>query len=155
MANVAKYNSDYHDDWAWSLALQGATDEDIANAFGITRRTVLRWRENYPSFDESLKRGKEIADSKVERSLYKKAIGYDYTESENIVEIDPKTGGSKPVRIKKTNKHVAPDTMAIMYWLNNRKRAQWCQKQEISVKNGNAKGDVVIYMPAVEEDDEE
>lgn len=30
MAAPLKYNQAYHDDWAWSLAIKGATDVEIA-----------------------------------------------------------------------------------------------------------------------------
>ena len=30
MPTPLKYNPAYHDDWAWSLAIKGATDQDIA-----------------------------------------------------------------------------------------------------------------------------
>lgn len=36
MAAPLKYNQAYHDDWAWSLAIKGATDVEIAEAFGIS-----------------------------------------------------------------------------------------------------------------------
>ena len=32
MAAQLKYNPEYHDDWAWSLAIKGATDKEIADA---------------------------------------------------------------------------------------------------------------------------
>ena len=32
-----------------------------------------------------------------------------------------------------TTKHIAPDTMAIMYWLNNRSKGEFSQRQEITL----------------------
>lgn len=40
MPTPLKYNPAYHDDWAWSLAIKGATDQDIADAFHVSRRTI-------------------------------------------------------------------------------------------------------------------
>ncbi len=133
MAASCKYNSEYHDDWAWSLALKGATDEEVAEAFGVSRRTVIRWKKEYPSFAEAYQRGKDVADVKVKKALYRRAIGYEITDKESVVDIDPKTGESKPVRVKTTTKTIVPDTMAIMYWLNNRSKGEFSQRQEVTL----------------------
>ena len=150
MANKSKYNPLYHDDWAWSLAIKGATDEEIADAFGISRRTFIRWKQSYPSLDEMTTQGKEIADSKVEKALYQRAIGFEITDTERIVDVDA-DGNTKPVRVKNTTKNVAPDTMAIMYWLNNRakKTGEWAQRQEVNVGiDAESERTVHIYLPA-------
>lgn len=133
MPTPLKYNCEYHDDWAWSLALKGATDQDVADAFGVTRRTILRWRKQYPSFNKAYQHGKYVADTKVKKSLYDRAIGFEYTEKESTIDIDPKTGEQKPVRVRTITKRAVPDTMAIMYWLNNRSRGEFSQKQEIAL----------------------
>ena len=86
------YNPDYHDDWAWSLALKGATDQELAEAFGVSKRTIIRWKKDHPSFAEAYQKGKDIADAKVKKSLYQRAIGFEVTEKESIVDVDPKTG---------------------------------------------------------------
>lgn len=133
MAAPMKYNPEYHDDWAWSLALKGATDQEVAEAFGVSKRTVLRWKEDHPSFAEAYQRGKDVADAKVKKALYDRAIGYETTDKESTVDIDPKTGESKPVRVKTTTKKYPPDTMAAMYWLNNRTKGEFSQRQEITL----------------------
>lgn len=127
------YNHDYHDDWAWSLALKGATDQELAEAFGVSKRTILRWKNEHPSFAEAYQRGKDVADAKVKKALYQRAIGYEVIEKESTVDVDPKTGESKPVRVKTITKQIAPDTMAIMYWLNNRSKGEFAQRQEVTL----------------------
>ena len=59
MPPTPKYNPEYHDDWAWSLAAKGAIDDEIADAFGISVRTLHRWKQEYPSFLQALTVGKE------------------------------------------------------------------------------------------------
>lgn len=146
MPALSKYNPEYHDDWAWSLALKGATDDEMAAAFGISRRTFLRWRKEHESFDEAIERGKNAADAKVEKSLYQRALGYTVTDEEKVVEMD-QDGNVKPIRIKTIKKHITPDTMAMMYWLNNRSRKYWNQRQEIAVDTNEDGVDVRIYLP--------
>ena len=70
MPTPLKYNPAYHDDWAWSLAIKGATDQDIADAFRVSRRTIIRWRQTYPSFNTACQSGKEVADAKVQTSPF-------------------------------------------------------------------------------------
>ena len=147
MPAPCRYNPAYHDDWAWSLAIKGATNDEIAEAFGITVRTFIRWKKQFPSLDEAVTHGKDIADAKVERSLYQRATGYAVTDTEKIIELNPADGSQKPIRVRNIEKHIAPDTMAIMYWLNNRQRIHWSQRQEVALSAGDDTEDVLIYLP--------
>lgn len=139
MARPCSYNEKYHDDWAWSLALKGATDAEIAEAFGITVRTLHLWKKKYSSLLESLETGKSSADAKVERSLYKRALGYESRDIDQVVTTDPVTGRQHIEKTRILTKHVPPDTMAIMYWLNNRKRntGEWSQRQDVVLRTFN------------------
>ena len=58
MAAQPKYNALYHDDWAWSMAAMGATNEEIADAIGVSKRTIIRWAKEHESFGEALKAGR-------------------------------------------------------------------------------------------------
>lgn len=147
MAAPPKYNPDWHDDWAWSLALQGATDEEVAKAFKVSKRTIIRWKEEHESFAEAYQRGKDIADAKVEKSLYQRAIGYETKDTEKIVELDPKTGDPKPVRVKTVTKQIAPDTMAAMYWLNNRKPDVYGPRKKEEDKKSDVVDDWIAAIP--------
>ena len=60
----SKYNAKYHDPWAFSLACDGRTDVEIAEAMGISERTLNRWKfvwekEEVQKLDEA---GKPILD---------------------------------------------------------------------------------------------
>lgn len=134
MPPLSRYKKEYHDDWAWSLSIKGATDEEIATAFGISRRTLNRWKNDYESFAKALEEGKDAADARVEKTLYKKALGYTYDEVEKIIDMD-NNGRPSVTKTRVVTKHVPPDTMAMMYWLNNRKRitGEWSQTQNIKV----------------------
>lgn len=138
MSAISKYNPDYHDDWAWSLAMKGATDDDIAEAFGISVRTLHRWKIDHESFLMALTTGKEAADAKVEKSLYQRAIGYQVKDVEQIIDTDAATGAKTVSKQRIITKNIAPDTMAIMYWLNNRKKntGEWSQSQKVELSGG-------------------
>ncbi len=137
-----KYNSDVHDKWAWSLAVRGCTEQEIADAMGVSRMTIFRWKKQSDTFREAVETAKDAADAAVEKSLYKRALGYTYEESETLVETD-KDGNTKPVKVKRVKKHVPPDTMAIMYWLNNRfksKGALWSTATNLNISGSLTKG---------------
>ena len=40
------------------LCMRGGTDEDLAEAFDVTARTINRWKKNYPDFTEARDAGK-------------------------------------------------------------------------------------------------
>lgn len=133
MAQASAYNEKYHVDWAWSLALKGATDEEIAEAFHISVRTLHRWKKSHPELLTALEEGKDVADAKVKRSLYQRAVGYEAKEVTQIIEQDPATGTQRVSKTQVTTKHIVPDTMACMYWLNNRSKGEFSQRQEVTL----------------------
>lgn len=111
---------------AQDLCYRGATDGEIANALDVDRYTLVNWRAKYPDFAEAFKLGREPADERVVRSAYERAVGYTY-DSEKIVVVDKKV---ERVPIKE---HVPPDVTAQQYWLNNRRRSEWRNRQEVEV----------------------
>ena len=108
----------------------GLTEEDIAKKIGITRTTLSVWKNSFPALVDALKRGKEVVDILVENALYKRAMGYEFTETK---ETSYKDGEGKLFkRVEKFVKKMAPDVTAQIFWLKNRKREEWrdAQKKE-------------------------
>ena len=58
----------------------GATDAQLADFFEVAVSTINLWKINYPEFSESLSVPKEMADARVEQSLYRRAMGYEHDE---------------------------------------------------------------------------
>jgi len=100
----------------------GATDETIAKKLEIALSTFYDYKKKYSEFSESLKKNKEYVDTEVEKSLLKRALGYNYEE------ITYEYGKE----VKKVKKHVLPDTTAQIFWLKNRKPTVWRDKQDKS-----------------------
>ena len=123
MARPSKYRPELVEQ-AEKLCKLGATDLEVADFFGINVATLYRWKGEYPEFCQSLKISKEIADERVERSLFARANGYEHDEVDIRVVKD---------RIVKTpiRKFYPPDTTAAIFWLKNRKPAEWRDKQEL------------------------
>jgi len=103
------------------LAEMGATDREIADFFGVRERTIYRWQHDFPEFCHALKLGKDVADDRVEKSLYRRAIGYTH----DAVKILQFQGQEVIVPYEE---HHAPDTTACIFWLKNRRRADWRDK---------------------------
>lgn len=107
---------------AW--ARDGLTDAQIAHNCGINVKTLWDWKTRFDQISSALKKGKEVADIEVENALFKRAIGYDYTET--VVEDSPE--GEK---VRTFRKHMAPDVTAQIYWLKNRRPSVWRDRREI------------------------
>lgn len=105
-------------------ARDGLTDEQIAHNMGIGYSTLQAWKNKYQDIQDTLKRGKEVIDRQVENALLKRALGYKYDE----VTIEESDDGFKK---KIVTKEVAPDTTAQIFWLKNRKSAEWRDKQVV------------------------
>lgn len=104
-------------------ARDGLTDEQIAQNIRISRDTLYAWKKRYPDISDALKRGKEVVDRQVENALLKRALGYTYEEITY-------EGG---VETKRVVKEVVPDTTAQIFWLKNRKREAWADRQNIEL----------------------
>jgi len=124
-----KYKAEFAKQAA-KLCHLGATDADLADFFGVTTRTIMNWSAQYPGFFHALKSSKAAADNRVVRSLYQRAIGYEY----DAVKIFQYEGS--PVVVPYREK-VAPDTVACIFWLKNRCKDEWRDKQEVE-HNGSA-----------------
>lgn len=96
----------------------GATDLEVAEMLGVTERTLHLWKISKADFAAIAKSGKVEADDRVELSLYRRALGYSY-ESEKILTVDKQV-----VRVP-VIEHVPPDTTAMIFWLKNRRKADW------------------------------
>lgn len=64
MAAPTKFNPEFHIPWAWSLAIRGATDKEIADEFGVSERTINRWKYIYEKVEASItdKNGQPVLD---------------------------------------------------------------------------------------------
>lgn len=105
---------------AW--ARDGLTLDQIAANLDVAKSTLCDYQNRYSDLTNALKRGREVIDVMVENALLKAALGYDYTEEE----LNKMTG--EPIELRKV---AHPNTTALIFWLKNRKPAQWRDKQEI------------------------
>jgi methyl coenzyme M reductase gamma subunit len=117
MARPSEYKPEYAA-VARKLCTLGATDVELADFLGCSDRTIYRWQAQFPEFARAMKAGKEAADDRVERSLYHRATGYTY-EAEEVFQFQ-----GEIVRTT-VRKHIPPDATAMIFWLKNRRPAEW------------------------------
>lgn len=102
---------------ATAMCKLGAIDTELAAAFDVSLSTINHWKVRHAEFKASVKVGKDVADERVEESLYKRAIGYSF-DSEKIL-----TSNGRVFR-EAIIEHIPPDVTAQVYWLKNRKE-EW------------------------------
>lgn len=110
----------------------GATDLELANMLEVSTRTISYWRAKKPEFAQVLKAGKDFADDRVERALYQKAVGYEQYETKLFMP----AGADKPIKARYRVK-MAPDTVACIFWLKNRRKDDWRDKQQTELTAGD------------------
>jgi len=140
-----KYKKEY-DERAKNYCLLGAVDTELADFFGITEKTLNNWKDDHPSFLQSLTEGKHDADAKVAASLYKRANGYSVTETK--IE-DSDAAGSKTTT---QTKHIPGSDTAAIFFLKNRQNKKWRDKQEQVISAGEGVSFNMSFSAAPVED---
>ena len=102
------------------LCQLGATDEEIGQFFGASRKALQGYKLRYPELVEAMQVGKAHADTRVERSLYSRAVGF--THRAVKIFYDHRLG--EVVEHEYTEVH-PPETAACIFWLKNRRPDVW------------------------------
>lgn len=132
-ASVGGRPTDYRDEFCQQvekLCKLGATDIEIADFFGKAVSTINLWKKEHPEFSEAIKRGKVVADIDVANSLFKKATGY-------TQEVEKVIGKGDDRRVVTVKVPIEPDTTAAIFWLKNRRKDHWRDKQEVDMNVRN------------------
>jgi len=126
---------------------QGMTEEQIADKLDIAYSTLNLYKNKYSELSEVLKKGKEELIEELEDSLYRRAMGYEYEETETWLE---EVDGVQKKRVKRIKKLAHPDTGALAFALKNLAPDKWRDRQEL-----DQSGDLVINieeLPRTKED---
>lgn len=114
---------------AKALAKLGATNQEMAEAFGVSQSTLKLWVVQHEEFSAAIKLGKDVADTRVEDALFNRAMGYSHEETDIRV-----VDGA--IMMTPVIKHYPPDTTAAIFWLKNRKPQEWRDKRETELSGG-------------------
>lgn len=127
MGRPTEYKDEYND-LAYKFCLLGATDEQMAGFFNVSKRTINAWKKKYPKFLHSIKEGKTKADSEIAEALFHRAKGYNHPE----VHVSNYNG---EITLTPLTKHYPPDTAACMIWLKNRAGWKDSRSQDTAINN--------------------
>lgn len=106
---------------AHNYCLLGATNDDLAEFFQVSPSTIDRWIAERADFGHAVKRGRVVADSRVARGLYDRAVGYDRTVERSVI-----VGGE--LKAVSSTVHYPPNVQACIFWLRNRRRGTWSDR---------------------------
>ena len=112
------YDPKVHPKEVVKLCELGATDQEIADIWGIDVATFYRWKASFPELCEAVTEAKEVADRRVVRSLYHRALGYSHPDT------DIRVIRGKVVQTE-IRKHYPPDAASMIFWLKNRNPENW------------------------------
>lgn len=108
-------------------AMAAMTNFEIASYFGVTHDTLYQWVMKDPEFAIAMRLPKELADERVEKALYHRAVGYSFRAEEIKITDDGRVHRVEVV------KHIPPDVSAATAWLYSRKGTVWKNRQDINV----------------------
>lgn len=133
LAQIAEWSKDY-------------TDEQIARLLGIVPQTFCKYKSLNSELKEALKSGRTTLVENLYNTLFKKAEGFQYTETKTIEERNPDTGRLEITRKETYTRTALPDVAAIHLLLKNYDRENWTdnpamlelKKQEIEIQKQKA-----------------
>jgi hypothetical protein len=114
------YKADYAEQ-AHAHCLLGATNAGLAELFEVAPRTIDYWIANIPEFATAVREGRAVADARVARSLYERAVGYSRTIEQTALH-----RGEERKLVNTV--HYPPDTGACIFWLRNRQPRYWSSR---------------------------
>lgn len=138
MARPTKYRAEFADQ-AEKICKLGGVDAELADFFSVSEFTINKWKHAHKPFRLALIAGKQAADAQIAERLYQRACGY----SHPAVKIFQHEGEiiEAPYR-----KQFAPDTVACIFWLKNRRPDLWRDRHETEL-SGKGGGPIAITWP--------
>lgn len=121
MAAEKPYREEYAEQARKMCQYLGATNEQLWEFFGISKKHFYDWTRENPEFKEAIDLGKLMADAEVAEALYKSAVGYSHPD----VDIKVVDGCIVETPIIK---HYPPNPTSIIFWLANRQKSLWRRK---------------------------
>ena len=109
------------------LAREGKTNKEMADIVVISEFTFYAWKNNNEEFSKVLQKNKDVADKMVEAAVFQRAMGY--TIEEEKIHFDQEGNVSRAI----THKHYPPDSSSANFWLTNRNKKKWKNKQEVEL----------------------
>lgn len=153
---MAKYSKKTVDRICSLIKKDSYTIAEICSLSGISESTYFEWKVRKPEFSESIKKAEDEFYSfmivEARKSLVKKIQGYSVQEKKTVTVDSGKKNeetGKPVVKVKEhtvVEKHIQPDTAAIIFTLSNRDPENWKNRQ---IVDSNITSDsAVIILPS-------
>ena len=121
------------------LCLLGAKEDQLAKAFNVSPDTIREWKVKHEKFSAIVREAKFKYDNeKVIDACLKSALGYEYVEKKITIGSD---GSSEETTLER---HQPPNPTSLQFWLSNRNRTLWKNKQEVEHTGPN--GDPITFV---------
>lgn len=122
---------------AWTR--NGLTAEQTAHNIGISKTTLYDWAKKFPDISNALKKNKEIADIVIENELYEAAKGKIVTlkkpvKVKQVLVQDGVRKEKERIEYVEEEVYIPPNVTAQIFWLKNRKPAEWRDKVNVEQK---------------------
>jgi hypothetical protein len=109
----------------------GVTIDEICERIGIASSSWFEYVNQHEVLKNLIDWSRSVTNSRVESSLLKAAMGYEYEEIKSVIEEDK--NGKKRTRIEKVKRHMPPNPTAMVFWLKNRAPNEWNDRREILI----------------------
>lgn len=109
----------------------GATLEEVADALGIAKSTLCKYKNEKKELKDAFARGREKVVFEIKAALLKKALGYEYKEKKTVAKTD-ENGNPIIAAIEEYHKHQPPSETAANMLLRNYDK-EWCENDKATV----------------------
>src|SRR5262245_47470968 len=110
-------------DLARKFCMLGATNQELAECFEVSRSTIDHWIESIPEFAEGVRQGRTRADADAIDKFYSRVVGHTHDTKKYVPH--PGEVREPPVKL-----YYPPDIRGGMFWLRNRRRRHWGQVEK-------------------------
>lgn len=117
-----KYRPEYAKQAAQLIA-DGKNQRQCQDFFGVSRTTWGKWKVDFPEFGLALEDSLAGKIKKVEDALYRRCLGYTYTQITKAIELT--CDGKKKQTKKEIERHILGDVIAQKFFLINRDSKNW------------------------------
>ncbi len=135
-----------------AMRLNGSSEAEIREFFGISKATCNRYKEKYPEFKEAVETDRKKADFMVEEALLKSATGYTKKVKKffKLKDVSYDERGKKVeterLEEREEEQFIPPNISAQTFWLKVRCGAEWDESKKES-EQGFESG--VVILPEV------
>ncbi len=129
---------------AQKICARGFSQEALADAFGVSVKTIEHWSAERPEFREAMRRGRyDFACNELEGTLFTSASGYfkneETWETRKVkswdFETDEEVILEELVLVKRVKKFFPPNVTAIIFALKNRLPDRWKDVNKLEIED--------------------